>query len=61
MNQEFSAKMSQKILKKASKMKRKVKKPLNDKIRYIACDEKSQIYTNTRTNKKSARFEKLNK
>jgi hypothetical protein len=53
--------MSQKILKKASKMKRKVKKPLNDKIRFIACDEKSQIYSYTRTNKKSARFEKLNK
>ena len=33
--------------------KRKVKSPLNDKIKFIPCDENRQIYSYTRTDKKS--------
>ena len=33
--------------------KRKVKPPLNDKIKFIPCSESGQIYSYTRTDKKS--------
>ena len=37
--------------------KQKVKPPLNDKIKFIPCDENRQIYSYTRTDKKSAQRE----
>ena len=40
---------------------RKIKKPLNDKIKFIPCNENRLINSYTRTDKKSTRFEKLNK
>tara|TARA_B100000780_G_scaffold101596_1_gene70943 strand:- start:6811 stop:6975 length:165 start_codon:yes stop_codon:yes gene_type:complete len=43
------------------KKMRKIKKPLNDKIKFIPCNENRLINSYTRTNKKSTRFEKLNK
>tara|TARA_R110000851_G_scaffold160744_1_gene304038 strand:+ start:707 stop:859 length:153 start_codon:yes stop_codon:yes gene_type:complete len=46
---------------KRNNMRRRIKKPLNDKIKFIPCDENKLIYSYTRTDKQSARFEKLNK
>ena len=43
------------------KKMRKIKKPLNDKIKFIPCNENKLINSYTRTDKKSTRFEKLNK
>ena len=40
---------------------RKIKKPLNDKIKFIPCNENRLINSYTRTDKKSTRYEKLNK
>ena len=37
--------------------KRKVKPPVNDKIKFIPCSENRQIYSYTRTDKKSAQRE----
>ena len=50
-------------LEKTQKLKkmRKIKKPLNDKIKFIPCNENRLIHSYTRTDKKSTRFEKLNK
>lgn len=41
-------------------MKRRIKKPLNDKIKFIPCSEEKLIYSFTRTDKKATRKEKLN-
>tara|TARA_Y100000385_G_scaffold108010_1_gene112182 strand:+ start:895 stop:1041 length:147 start_codon:yes stop_codon:yes gene_type:complete len=40
---------------------KKIKKPLNNKVRFIPCNENKLIYSYTRTDRKSTRFEKLNK
>jgi hypothetical protein len=37
--------------------KRYIKPPLNDKVKFIPCSENSQIYTYTRTDKKSSQRE----
>ena len=36
-------------------------KPLDDKVKFIPCNENRLIYSYTRTNKNAARKEKLNK
>lgn len=46
---------------KENNMKRRIKKPLDDKVKFIPCDKNKQIYSYTRTDKKATRFEKLNK
>ena len=40
---------------------RRIKKPLDDKVKFIPCNEHRLIYSYTRTDKKSTRKEKLNK
>jgi len=42
-------------------MRKRIKKPLDDKVKFIPCDENKLIYTYTRTDRKSTRKEKLNK
>tara|TARA_B110000977_G_scaffold184560_1_gene248446 strand:- start:1308 stop:1460 length:153 start_codon:yes stop_codon:yes gene_type:complete len=49
------------ILKESNMRRRRIKKPLDDKVKFIACDENKLIYSYTRIDKKSTRFEKLNK
>ena len=38
--------------------KKRILKPLNDKVKFIPCNEANQTYSYTRTDKKSAQFEK---
>ena len=38
---------------------RRIKKPLDDKIKFIPCNENRLIYSYTRTDKKSTRKEKI--
>lgn len=59
MNWVYLVKMKVMIL-KGSNMRR-IKKPLDDKIKFIPCNENRLIYSYTRTDKKSTRKEKLNK
>jgi len=59
MNWVYSVKMKVMTL-KGSKMRR-IKKPLDDKVKFIPCNENRLIYSYTRTDKKATRKEKLNK
>ena len=59
MNLEYLVKMKVMTL-KGNNMKR-IKKPLDDKVKFIPCNENRLIYSYTRTNKNAARKEKLNK
>ena len=58
MNWVYLVKMKVMTL-KGSNMRR-IKKPLDDKVKFIPCNENRLIYSYTRTDKKSKRFEKLN-
>ena len=59
MNWVYSVKMKVMTLKENNM--RRIKKPLDDKIKFIPCNENRLIYSYTRTNKNAARKEKLNK
>ena len=59
MNWVYLVKMKVMIL-KGNNMRR-IKKPLDDKVKFIPCNENRLIYSYTRTDKKSTRKEKLNK
>jgi len=59
MNWVYLVKMKVMTL-KGSNMRRRIKKPLDDKVKFIPCNENRLIYSYTRTDKKSKRFEKLN-
>jgi len=59
MNWVYSVKMKVMTLKE-NNMSR-IKKPLDDKVKFIPCNENRLIYSYTRTDKKSTRKEKLNK
>ena len=50
-----------KILSHKKNNMRRIKKPLDDKVKFIPCNENRLIYSYTRTDKKSTRKEKLNK
>jgi len=58
MNWVYLVKMKVMILKESNM--RRIKKPLDDKVKFIPCNENRLIYSYTRTDKKSKRFEKLN-
>ena len=60
MNLVYLVKMKVMTLKE-NNMRRRIKKPLDDKVKFIPCDENKLIYSYTRTDKKATRFEKLNK
>ena len=59
MNWVCSVKMKVMTLKENNM--RRIKKPLDDKVKFIPCNENRLIYSYTRTDKKSTRKEKLNK
>ena len=59
MNWVYLVKMKVTILKENNM--RRIKKPLDDKVKFIPCNENRLIYSYTRTDKKSTRKEKLNK
>jgi len=59
MNWVYSVKMKVMTLKENNM--RRIKKPLDDKVKFIPCNENRLIYSYTRTDKKSTRKEKLNK
>ena len=59
MNWVYLVKMKVMILKESNM--RRIKKPLDDKVKFIPCNENRLIYSYTRTNKNAARKEKLNK
>ena len=59
MNWVYLVKMKVMILKENNM--RRIKKPLDNKVKFIPCDENRLIYSYTRTNKNAARKEKLNK